>query len=147
MQIGYARVGVPHLVVRCENVERVDVVRRGRQLRRLPQLRDGANANFVSMDEAGGQWRMRTYERGVEDETLACGTGTVATAALLKAWEAAPDGVQLVTRSGLILFATGGDKGRAPVLRGEGRIVFTGEIAELPLTAKREAPDASQIVY
>lgn len=146
MQIGFARVGVPHLVVRCENVESVDVVTRGRQLRRLPQLRDGANANFVAMDEVGGQWRMRTYERGVEDETLACGTGTVATAALLRAWEAAPDGVQLLTRSGLTLFATGGEKGRAPVLQGEGRIVFTGEIAELPMIAGRESPDAGQIV-
>jgi diaminopimelate epimerase len=132
VRIGFARVGVPHLVVRCDDVERVDVVTRGRQLRRLPQLRDGSNVNFVSMDEAEGRWRMRTYERGVEDETLACGTGTVATAALLKAWGEAPDGVQLVTRSGLILYATGGAGGRPPVLRGEGRIVFTGRIAELP---------------
>lgn len=131
-QIGFARVGVPHLVVRCENVERVDVVTRGRHLRRLPQLRDGANVNFVAMDEAVGRWSMRTYERGVEDETLACGTGTVATAALLKAWGDATNGVELVTRSGLILFATGGSEGRPPVLRGEGRIVFTGTIAELP---------------
>lgn len=131
LQIGFARVGVPHLVVRCEDVERMDVVTRGRQLRRLPQLRDGANVNFVAMDEAGERWRMRTYERGVEDETLACGTGTVATAALLKAWGEAANGVHLVTRSGLILYATGGSEGRPPVLRGEGRIVFTGRIAEL----------------
>jgi diaminopimelate epimerase len=130
-QMGFARVGVPHLVILCENVERVDVVTRGRQLRRLPKLRDGANVNFVAAGDAGGQWRMRTYERGVEDETLACGTGTVATAAVLRAWGVAPDGVQLVTRSGLTLFATGGGKGRSPTLRGEGRIVFTGQIAEL----------------
>lgn len=137
VQIGFARVGVPHVVVRCEKVEPIDVVTRGRQLRRLPQLRDGANVNFVAMDEAGGRWRMRTYERGVEDETLACGTGTVATAALLKAWGAAPDGVELVTRSGLILFATSGSEGRPPVLRGEGRIVFTGKIAELPISTPK----------
>jgi len=137
-RIGYARVGVPHLVVLSEDVERVDVVTRGRQLRRLPELRAGANVNFVSTGAGtGAEWRMRTYERGVEDETLACGTGTVATAALLKAWGLAPDGVHLVTRSGLILFATGGSSGRAPVLRGEGRIVFTGRIADLGATSAK----------
>ena len=71
--------GVPHLVVRVDDVERVDVVGRGRPLRYDSSLAQGANVNFVSPDGAGG-WRIRTYERGVEGETLACGTGAVATA-------------------------------------------------------------------
>ncbi|MGQ0648809.1 MAG: diaminopimelate epimerase [Gemmatimonadaceae bacterium] len=129
-QIGYARVGVPHVVVLCDDVQDVDVCERGRQLRHLPQLRDGANANFVSRDHAG-RWRIRTYERGVEEETFACGTGTVATVALLNAWGAATDGITLVTQSGCDLYAHAGTGERPPVLRGEGRIVYTGLLREL----------------
>ena len=80
--IGFALAGVPHLVVRVDDVEQVDVVGRGRPLRHEQSLAQGANVNFVSPDGSGG-WRIRTYERGVEGETLACGTGAVATAILL----------------------------------------------------------------
>ena len=131
LKAGFARVGVPHLVLLCQDVRAVDVVERGRRLRRLPELRDGANVNFVSQTDPQGQWAMRTYERGVEDETLACGTGTVATAALLAAWGLAREGVSLRTGSGLVLYATGGSAARPPVLRGEGRIVFEGILDDL----------------
>ena len=131
LKAGFARVGVPHIVVLCQDVRAVDVTGRGRQLRRLPQLRDGANVNFVSRAGAEGQWAMRTYERGVEDETLACGTGTVASAALLTAWGMAGEGVSLTTGSGLVLYATGGSATRPPILRGEGRIVFEGILDDL----------------
>ena len=77
--IGFAQAGVPHLVVRVDDVEQVDVVGRGRPLRHEKSLAQGANVNFVSPDGAGG-WRVRTYERGVEGETLACGTGVSAAA-------------------------------------------------------------------
>jgi diaminopimelate epimerase len=131
-RIGYARVGVPHLVVLVDDVEGVDVEHRGRELRRLEVLRDGANANFVSPGRLGG-WAIRTYERGVEEETLACGTGAVASAALLDAWGLARGTVPLTTRSGSVLTAgvSRGDVSRPPVLRGEGRIVFTGNLGEI----------------
>jgi diaminopimelate epimerase len=128
-RIGYARVGVPHLVVLVDEADAVDVFARGRALRYLPQLANGANANFVSRS-AEGAWRMRTYERGVEEETLACGTGTVATVALLNAWGAAPGGVTLRTSSGRDVFASAASD-QAPVLRGEGRIVYTGLLRDL----------------
>lgn len=128
LRIGFARVGVPHLVVHCEDATVTDVVGRGRQLRRLPELRDGANVNFVSRTSDSGPWILRTYERGVEDETLACGTGTVATAALLKEWGLAPSGVDIRTRSGLDLYAGPGGPGTPPVLRGEGRVVYRGQL-------------------
>lgn len=128
-RIGYARVGVPHLVVLVDDADGIDVFARGRQLRYLPQLAHGANANFVSRRADGG-WRMRTYERGVEEETLACGTGTVAIVALLNAWGEAPSGVTLRTSSGCDVFANA-DRHEAPVLRGEGRIVFTGLLRDL----------------
>lgn len=72
--------GVPHYVEFVPNVERVDLLVRGRALRydtaRFPQ---GTNVDFVEI-EGPGRLRMRTYERGVENETLACGTGAVAAA-------------------------------------------------------------------
>jgi diaminopimelate epimerase len=131
-RMGFARVGVPHLVLLVDDVSSIDVSGRGRSLRHLATLRDGANVNFVSQDQSGA-WTMRTYERGVEEETLACGTGAVATAALLTTWGMADHGASLRTRSGRSLEvripAVG--SAQAPVLRGEGRIVFEGTLAEL----------------
>jgi len=131
-RIGFARVGVPHLVLLVADVAKIDVMRRGRALRRLATLRDGANVNFVAPDVGGG-WTIRTYERGVEEETLACGTGAVATGALLSAWGMADQLVSLRTRSGrsLAVKTPGAESNAAPVLRGEGRIVFHGTLGEL----------------
>ncbi|HSA55979.1 MAG TPA: diaminopimelate epimerase [Gemmatimonadaceae bacterium] len=126
VQIGYARVGVPHLVIRCRDLGAVDVPVRGRRLRYHEGLPAGANANFVAETAAG--WAMRTYERGVEEETLACGTGAVATAALLTRWGLAESPVRLATRSGAPLevrFRTLAGEW-LPSLHGEGRLVFEG---------------------
>jgi diaminopimelate epimerase len=73
-------VGVPHLVVRVGDIETAEVISRGRALRYDPAVGPaGANVNFVSPGgSAKSPWLIRTYERGVEGETLACGTGTVA---------------------------------------------------------------------
>ena len=121
-RIGFALVGVPHLVVLVDDVDAIDVVGEGAVLRRDPMLgAAGANVNFVT--PAG---RMRTYERGVEGETLACGTGAVATAALLVAWGLAKSPVSLTTRSGSKLTVRFAE--RTASLSGEGRLVFTGRL-------------------
>lgn len=135
-RIGFALVGVPHLVIACDDVSTVDVVGRGRPLRRHPSLPFGANVNFVAREAGANRWRMRTYERGVEAETLACGSGSVATAILLTSWSAdrrAEQEVELVTSSGNPLFVKIRHDGGVwlPTLRGEGRVVFRGELAEL----------------
>lgn len=129
-RMGFAMVGVPHVVVLCGDLEAVDVEGRGRLLRNDPSLEAGANVNFVAR-RAGG-WSVRTYERGVEAETLACGTGAVATAALLQAWSESHDGTELLTRSGLPLHVRFRQSGPTvtPSLAGEGRIVFRGELPE-----------------
>jgi diaminopimelate epimerase len=133
-RIGYAMVGVPHLVIRCDDVSTVDVVGRGRPLRSHMSLSQGANVNFVS-PAGGGRWRYRTYERGVEAETLACGSGAVATAILLSAWSEAnaPGTVSIETRSGKALGVTlaMADRGWLPSLSGEGRVVFEGVLSEI----------------
>ena len=98
-RIGFAKVGVPHLVILCDDVSVVDVVGRGRPLRHHPTLREGANVNFVSRNRYG-RWKIRTYERGVEAETLACGSGSVATAILLTVWKEATGDIELETKSG-----------------------------------------------
>ena len=131
--MGYAVAGVPHLVVRVDDVSTVDVVMRGRPLRGHPTLGSaGANVNFVSPNGAGA-WRIRTFERGVEGETLACGTGSVATAILLAASGESGLVVPLTTRSGAVLTVrlTRSGNGWQPSLSGEARIVFEGRLGEL----------------
>jgi diaminopimelate epimerase len=130
--IGYGVAGVPHLVVRVDDVATVSVVERGRPLRHEASLPGGANVNFVSKNGSDG-WRIRTFERGVEGETLACGTGAVATAILLREAGEADDRVALTTRSGrtLVVRLTLGTAGWHPSLSGEARLVFEGRFGEL----------------
>lgn len=130
-----AIVGVPHLVVLVDDIETVNVPVRGRQLRFHPATgAPGANANFVAPPAApGGPWLIRTYERGVEGETLACGTGTVAAAAALATFGEAPLPIQFQSRGGSPLAVAGTlEDGmvRDVWLAGEGRLVFTGELME-----------------
>jgi len=142
-RVGFALVGVPHIVILCDDVATVDVVGRGRRLRHHPTMHQGANVNFVARGSQG-RWRMRTYERGVEAETLACGSGSVASAILLSAW-GETDGAELVgeanagrpteleTSSGRILRVRLRWQADAwlPTLSGEGRVVFQGTLAEI----------------
>jgi diaminopimelate epimerase len=126
---GFALVGVPHLIVPVDDVDGVAVAVRGRELRFHPALgRSGANVNFVS--RAGDRWRMRTYERGVEGETLACGTGAVACATILGGRGLVSLPWSVTSSAGSVLTIGGelkADGGLArPTLAGEARIVFRG---------------------
>lgn len=131
-RLGYAVAGVPHVVVLCDDVDRVDVAARGATLRRAEwTMPEGANVNFVAAVPDG--WAVRTFERGVEGETLACGTGAVATATLLRAWGHGGARIALRTRSGCVLEVSLSDETGelAPRLRGEGRVVFEGILGEV----------------
>ena len=131
-RLGYACAGVPHVVVEIANIETADVTGRGSELRNHPALAEGANVNFVSK-RPDGTFTYRTYERGVEGETLACGTGAVATAILLSSWGESGKETTLWTRSALPLTVTLRREKDSwlPSLRGEGRIVFEGTIRDL----------------
>lgn len=74
--------GSPHHVIITDDVDAIDVATLGPHIRHTHYGVDGSNVNWVSRD-AEGQWHIRTYERGVENETLSCGTGAVASALVL----------------------------------------------------------------
>ena len=126
---------VPHLVLEVDNLDEVDLAVRGPLLRHDPALAPGgANVNWVAKAE-NGSWRMRTYERGVEGETLACGTGAIACALALSVAGRATSPVRLWTRSGLPLnvsWARTGHRATGIRLVGEGRVVFRGILGSLP---------------
>jgi diaminopimelate epimerase len=126
---GYVEIGVPHVVILCDDAETAAVMERGRVLRAHAAFPHGANVNFISRGASG--WRYRTYERGVENETLACGTGAAACAVLLEAWHEAPASVRLRTSSGSDLEVSLPEAPTAaPRLKGPARLVFWGQLRD-----------------
>jgi diaminopimelate epimerase len=133
-QITYGRIntGVPHVVVEVADIERAEVVAVGREIRRHAHFAPaGTNVNFVAA-LAENRWSIRTYERGVEDETLACGTGVVAAALVLSAGKGLVSPVVLQTRSGSMLtvyFSKTQDGYRDIFLEGDARIIYKGQLS------------------
>lgn len=126
--------GSPHYVklVSKNTLVNFAVVEEGRKIRYSHAYRDGGiNVNFVEVD--GDGYHLRTYERGVEDETLACGTGATA-AALAMAWHNGADGVfqtPIRVQGGnlTIRFVKEGMRFTRVFLEGPATFVFKGEIA------------------
>ncbi len=129
--VGYALAGVPHLVVLVDDVRTVELTARGAALRAPTRERpNGANVNWVS--GAGARWRMRTFERGVEGETLACGTGAVAAATVIARWTGERAVITLVTGSGRPVDVVPAEHdGGVATLAGEGRLVYAGTLTTL----------------
>jgi diaminopimelate epimerase len=125
--------GVPHAVLFLKNLDHVDVVDMGRVIRFHSHYAPaGANANFVKV-ENGSQLSVRTYERGVEDETLACGTGVVASALVsaFKGFVKSP--VSVKTRGGEVLvvhFEIDADQIKKVFFEGDVHIIYEGEMWE-----------------
>jgi len=124
--------GVPHAIIEAEDLEGVDVVAVGRAVRNHPAFApNGTNANFIHIED-DGTLGIRTYERGVEDETLACGTGNVAAALISSLRHGLPSPVKLLTRSGeylSIYFDRRGDVFSDVYLEGDARVIYTGELS------------------
>jgi len=132
LPVDFINTGVPHTLLWVEDVEGVELSRLGPQIRFHPHFQPaGTNVNFVRR-EANNLLSLRTYERGVEAETLACGTGAVAAASIAfrKGWARSP--VPVRTRGGEILVVhleadSAGGFG-AVYLEGLVTMVFQGEV-------------------
>jgi diaminopimelate epimerase len=93
--------GSPHLVCQVQNLDQLDVFTEGRTLRHSPLFAPaGTNVNFV--ENQNGALKIRTFERGVEDETLSCGTGIIAAALTSADHPVGQHEVSLQARGGLI---------------------------------------------
>lgn len=122
--------GSPHLLIDVNDVEDIDVFNEGRKIRNGPSFNeDGVNVNFVQIKN--NLIKIRTYERGVENETLACGTGSVA-AALVSMFvdKTLESPINIKARGGdLKVYAKRTKNGFSDIwLEGPAKSVFKGEI-------------------
>jgi diaminopimelate epimerase len=123
--------GVPHVVVPVDALENVDVRGLGSAIRRHDLFAPkGANVNFLR-ERGPRQIAIRTYERGVEDETLACGTGVVASALIFAALRKTDGPIAVLVRGGSELevdFVREDEQFKNVTLKGPAEFVFEGAI-------------------
>ena len=99
-RVDFINTGVPHVVVAVDDLSGHPVVEQGRAIRYDPLFSpEGTNADFMHVTGTG-RLEVRTYERGVEDETLACGTGAIACALVAAIREEMPSPIRVKTRGG-----------------------------------------------
>lgn len=131
MNVHTVNTGVPHVVHFVEDIERYSVREAGRKIRYHKLFQpNGANADFVEIRDKS-TILVRTYERGIEDETLACGTGVVASAVISSLVNGTEAPVNAVTKSKDILkvhFKKEQNQFRDVYLEGKAQIVFEGEV-------------------
>ncbi|MDP2831241.1 MAG: diaminopimelate epimerase, partial [Candidatus Omnitrophota bacterium] len=130
LKVNFINTGVPQVVVFVNGIDGIDLKSIGRSIRNHPAfLPRGTNVNFVQEKEKN-LIRIRTYERGVEDETLACGTGSAAAALIFALKNNLDNLIKVKTESGEILkvyFQKEGSEFRKVWLEGSARIVYKGE--------------------
>ncbi len=134
ISLGAANTGVPHAMLEVEEVKEAPITTLGPTIRHHARFAPaGTNVNFVQrIDES--HLAIRTYERGVEAETGACGTGAAATAAVMALRGRAASPVTVITPSGYelrIAFDTHDDAVDKLTLAGPAAYVFKGSV-ELP---------------
>jgi diaminopimelate epimerase len=129
LSLDFVNTGVPHAVIFVDNVEEQDINKLGREVRYHSAFAPaGTNVDFVELAR-GGILKVRTYERGVEGETLACGTGVTASAIIASAVKGSVSPVTCVTRSGddlKVYFKQAGNDYRDVYLEGGAKSVFSG---------------------
>ncbi|MGI8437006.1 MAG: diaminopimelate epimerase [Chthoniobacterales bacterium] len=127
----YVDSGVPHVVVPVADIAQVNVREMGSALRQHEQFAPrGANVNFLERRGAN-KIAIRTYERGVEDETLACGTGVVASALIFAAMENSDGPISILVKGGdelAVGFERAGDQFTNVTLSGPADFVFEGTV-------------------
>lgn len=130
-KVNFVNTGVPHVVHFVEDLDKVDVKNLGSHIRRHGEFAPGGtNTNFVKVSGKDAI-RIRTYERGVEDETLACGTGAVASAIISAESEKMSSPVTVETRGGEKLkvhFEIKDGEFKNVYLEGKAKLVYEGVI-------------------
>jgi diaminopimelate epimerase len=127
----YLNTGSPHYVQVVESLSNFDVVENGREVRNSDRFqKEGTNVNFIELT-GDDSLSIRTYERGVEDETLACGTGV--TAAVLTAYSTGLSTAKEVKVRALggelkVVFETSGESFTDILLQGPAELVYKGAI-------------------
>lgn len=123
--------GSPHHIVFAENIADLELVKEAREIRYSETYKkQGVNVNFVEV-ESESSINMRTYERGVEDETLSCGTGvTAAVLALANEGLTTSNNVEVKTKGGILhlSFTRSGEDYKNIWLQGPADFVFKGRI-------------------
>jgi len=131
MTVFSVNTGVPHVVVLTDQVEDMDVFNPGREIRYHPDFSPaGTNANFICPFGDDGI-AIRTYERGVEDETLACGTGSIAAAIISAKKLNLTSPIPVRTRGGenlTIYFSEKNGVFSDIFLEGDARVIYTGKL-------------------
>lgn len=126
----FINTGVPHTVILEEDLGNAPVVSLGRQIRFHEYFQPaGTNVNFIRVTSPNAI-QIRTYERGVEDETLACGTGSVASALIAFKLGLVSSPVKVETKSGEILEVFFTPDFSEVFLKGEARLICRGEVYE-----------------
>lgn len=123
-------VGVPHFVIFEQEIANIKVVELGRKLRFHKAFEpSGTNVDFCKLDDK--RIFIRTYERGVEDETLACGSGAMAASIVAHKILGAPKRIEVIPKSGEALFVDLSllEKNRL-ILEGPAREVYIGKLVE-----------------
>ena len=121
--------GVPHLVVVVDDPDNVDMEKEGPELRNHPRFRPGVtNVDFISL-LSEKRIKIRTFERGVEGETLSCGSGCVASACVLHQKKAVRQPVECLTHSGALLLVGFPEEEKDKVyLTGDATLVYRGSL-------------------
>lgn len=123
-EVHFLDTGVPHAVLFVSDASRIDLMKEGAAMRHHAAFQPrGANVNFASLQN--GVIHMRTFERGLEAESLACGTGAVAVAAIAKQKHSLPNPIQVHCLGGLLEIYIEGQKIR---MVGPAVQVFAGTV-------------------
>ncbi|MFA5339212.1 MAG: diaminopimelate epimerase [Candidatus Omnitrophota bacterium] len=129
--VNFVNTGVPHAVIFVDHLEGHNVKTTGKEVRYHDAFAPrGTNVDFVEVGGRNGPIKVRTYERGVEGETLACGTGVTASAIISAAVKNFKSPVTCLTKGGdslKIYFKRSGDDFTDVYLEGGAREVFLGK--------------------
>jgi len=130
IRVNFINTGVPHAVIFTEGLDKINIYALARFIRFHKQFAPGgANVNFVEILN-NDSIKIRTYERGVEDETLACGTGSVASAIIFSLKTGITSKIKVQTKGREVLkvyFDRDNNRFNNVWLEGSARIVYKGE--------------------